>query len=201
MRLPCTVMRTSAALGAVRLAPLWCAVFLPPVALQAQSPKAKPAPVAAEAAPAPVPALPPETPGPAGAPPQGPAPAYSPTWESQKQARTWVFNVPAPRGQICDRNGEPLVQQRVGGNLALSFPRPLQFQEGELDAFVAAEARKLGTLLGREITAQPGAAQKHYKNRPLLPWILLQNLSAAEQNKVRQAKNPNWELLPFYARH
>ena len=200
MRFPRTVMRASAAFGVVRLAPLWCAAFLPPAPLQAQSSKPKSAPAAAEApASAPLPLS--ETPAPAGTPPPVSAPVYNPTWESQKQARTWVFNVPAPRGQICDRNGEPLVQQRVGGNLALSFPRPFQFQEAELDAFVAAEAGKLGALLGREVLVQPGAAQKHYKNRPLLPWVLLQNLSAAEQHKVRQAKNPNWELLPFYARH
>ena len=30
-----------------------------------------------------------------------------PTWETQKQARTYVLDIPAPRGQITDRNGAP----------------------------------------------------------------------------------------------
>ena len=30
-----------------------------------------------------------------------------PTWETQKQARTFQLGIPAPRGQITDRNGYP----------------------------------------------------------------------------------------------
>ena len=48
-----------------------------------------------------------------------------PTWETQKQARTYLLNVPAPRGQITDRHGAPLAQTRVAFNLGLSFPTPL----------------------------------------------------------------------------
>ncbi|PWU05798.1 MAG: hypothetical protein C5B47_08510, partial [Verrucomicrobia bacterium] len=31
-----------------------------------------------------------------------------PSWETQKQARTYQLLIPAPRGQIVDRNGDPL---------------------------------------------------------------------------------------------
>jgi penicillin-binding protein 2 len=179
-----------------RIIPL-CSVVLLAGSAAAQSTPPEPAPPGSLPSAARIPGNPVAS----GSSSSAPASAYNPTWESQKQARTWVFNVPAPRGQICDRNGEPLVQQRVGSNLGISFPRPFQLQDEEVDAFVAGEARKIGALLGREILVQPGAAQKHYRNRPLLPWILLQNLSAAEQAKVRQANNPKWELLPFYARH
>ena len=61
-------------------------------------------------------------PGPAAV---GAGPAAS--LETQKQGRVWAFSIPAPRGQICDRNGLPLALQRVGYNLGLSFPRPLNF--------------------------------------------------------------------------
>jgi penicillin-binding protein 2 len=130
-----------------------------------------------------------------------PSQAASPTWETQKQARFWVFNIPAPRGQICDRNGEPLALQRMGYNLALQFPRPLKFTAAELNAFVAGEAQRLGQVLGRPVTPQAGAALKHYRNRPLLPFVLLQNLSASDLVSVKAAQNANWEVLPFYARH
>ncbi len=30
-----------------------------------------------------------------------------PTWETQKQARTYQLAIPAPRGLITDRNGKP----------------------------------------------------------------------------------------------
>ncbi|NBV34482.1 MAG: hypothetical protein EBR81_12020, partial [Proteobacteria bacterium] len=123
------------------------------------------------------------------------------SWDTQKQARVWAFTIPAPRGQICDRNGLPLALQRVGYNLGISFPRPLNFSDEEVTKFVAEEAVKLGKVLGREFPLQPGAAQKHYHNRALLPWVMVQNLTEAEQTKVREAQNPAWELLPFYARH
>src|SRR4051812_1242006 len=38
---------------------------------------------------------------------------FQPTWETQKHARTYLLSIPAPRGQIVDRNGEPLAQTRV----------------------------------------------------------------------------------------
>ena len=59
-----------------------------------------------------------------------PAPAanaFAPTWETQKGARTYMLGIPAPRGQIVDRNGLPLAQNRVSYNLALSFPTPSAF--------------------------------------------------------------------------
>ncbi len=148
-------------------------------------------------------------------------PNFAPSWNTQKQARTWVFNIPPPRGQICDRNGLPLANSRIGYNLAVSFAQ-LQFSEAQIAPFVQAgaknnsdlasyndlqvgrfvqeEAAALGKLLGRKITASQEAAIKHYRNRPLLPWVLLQNLSDSEVQKVRDAKRESWELLPFYAR-
>ena len=53
-----------------------------------------------------------------------------PTWETQKQARTFQLGIPAPRGQITDRNGYPLAQSRLSYNLALQFPSPLEGGQG-----------------------------------------------------------------------
>jgi hypothetical protein len=47
-----------------------------------------------------------------------------PTFETQKLARTYVLDIPAPRGLITDRNGLPLAQNRLSYNLAISFPTP-----------------------------------------------------------------------------
>ena len=52
-----------------------------------------------------------------------------PTWETQKQARTYVLDVPAPRGQITDRNGAPLAQNKLSYNLTIDFPTPLDFSD------------------------------------------------------------------------
>src|SRR5437588_11858777 len=34
-----------------------------------------------------------------------------PTFETQKLARTYILDIPAPRGQITDRNGAPLAER------------------------------------------------------------------------------------------
>src|SRR4029453_10868436 len=55
-----------------------------------------------------------------------------PTWETQKKARTFVLGIPAPRGQITDRNGKPFAQTRLSYNLAISFPAPLDWQDSKI---------------------------------------------------------------------
>src|ERR1700749_943315 len=57
---------------------------------------------------------------------------FTPTWDTQKGARTHGLNIPAPRGQIVDRNGQPLAQTRVSYNLAINFPTPLTFTDAEV---------------------------------------------------------------------
>ena len=52
-----------------------------------------------------------------------------PTYETQKNARTYVLDIPAPRGQITDRNGAPLAQNKLGYNLAITYPTPLDFSD------------------------------------------------------------------------
>jgi penicillin-binding protein 2 len=58
-----------------------------------------------------------------------------PTFETQKMARTYVLDIPAPRGLITDRNGVPLAQNRLSFNLAITFPTPLDFSDPQLLAY------------------------------------------------------------------
>src|ERR1700747_119969 len=55
-----------------------------------------------------------------------------PTFETQKLARTYILDIPAPRGQITDRNGAPLAQNRLRYNLASNFPTPLEFDDNQI---------------------------------------------------------------------
>src|SRR5450631_4281890 len=52
-----------------------------------------------------------------------------PTFETQKLARTYILDIPAPRGQITDRNGAPLAQNKLSYNLAINYPTPLDFSD------------------------------------------------------------------------
>src|SRR5438045_5945705 len=66
-----------------------------------------------------------------------------PTFETQKLARTYILDIPAPRGQITDRTGLPLAQNKLRYNLAVGFTTPLDFTD----------AKAVG--LSRETVAKP----------------------------------------------
>ncbi|HAF03721.1 MAG TPA: hypothetical protein DCG89_07985, partial [Spartobacteria bacterium] len=93
--------------------------FLSPCALAQEPP-----PTSTTAAPTPVPSPLPEE------------EAIVPTFETQKLARTYILDVPAPRGQITDRHGAPLAQNKLSYNLAINFPTPLDFSGAQALDFV-----------------------------------------------------------------
>src|ERR1700730_6054916 len=74
-----------------------------------------------------------------------------PTFETQKLARTYILDIPAPRGQITDRNGAPLAQNKLSYNLAINFPTPLDFSDAQAVSFAREKIEKAAKILGRSI--------------------------------------------------
>src|SRR5437870_9287957 len=74
-----------------------------------------------------------------------------PTFETQKLARTYILDIPAPRGQITDRNGAPLAQNQLSYNLAITFPTPLEFNDTEALDFAHRQIAVATTWIGRQI--------------------------------------------------
>src|SRR5947207_6803604 len=103
-----------------------------------------------------------------------------PTFETQKLARTYILDIPAPRGQITDRTGLPLAQNKVNYNLAISFPTPLDFTDTKVVAFAREKIDKAGKLIGRSIKISDDAILRHYHNRGILPLEIAQNLRSEE---------------------
>lgn len=125
----------------------------------------------------------------------------APTWETQRQARTYLLSIPAPRGQIVDRNGEPLAQTRVSYNLAVSFPTPLEMRDAEVGLFVQRQASLAQSLLGRLVTVSSEQALKHYKNRGVLPFVIVQDLKPGEMEAVKRENSQHLVLQATYQRH
>ena len=124
----------------------------------------------------------------------------APSWETQKHAHAYVLNIPAPRGQIVDRNGAPLAQSRVSQNLALAFPTPPTMSDAELLAFAQREVLRAQTLTGRPIVFNGQAVLKHYKNRAVLPWVIAQDLKPGELEAFKHGKPEHLVLQPLYQR-
>src|SRR6266536_5317456 len=110
----------------------------------------------------------------------GPAPAVSPsaspeeetivpTFETQKLARTYILDVPAPRGQITDRNGAPLAQNRLTYNLVINYPTPLDFSDAQALTFAREKIDRTARLIGRKLKISDEAILRHYHNRGVMP--------------------------------
>ncbi len=69
-----------------------------------------------------------------------------PTFETQKLARTYILDVPAPRGQITDRHGVPLAQNKLSYNLAINFPTPLDFSDAQALSFTREKIDKAAEI-------------------------------------------------------
>jgi penicillin-binding protein 2 len=140
---------------------------------------------------------------------QSPAPSPStspeeeaiiPTFETQKLARTYILDVPAPRGQITDRTGLPLAQNKVSYNLAVNFPTPLDFTDAKAIAFTREKIALATKLTGRAGKISDDAIIRHYHNRGILPLEIAQNLSQSEYEAVKDRAKDFLIVRPIYVR-
>src|SRR2546428_2428307 len=151
------------------------------------------APVAASAQTLAPPAVPSATPASEGE-------TIVPTFETQKLARTYILDVPAPRGQITDRNGVPLAQNRISYNLAINFPTPLDFSDAQALSFAREKIDKAGKLIGRTLPISDQAIVRHYRNRGIMPLEIAQNLSQAEYERIKDQLSAATVVRPIYVR-
>src|SRR6266542_3274311 len=123
-----------------------------------------------------------------------------PTFETQKLARAYILDVPAPRGQITDRNGVPLAQNRLSYNLAINFPTPLDFSDAQTLSFVREKMDKAGKLTGRTLRMPDEVILRHYRNRGIMPLEIAQNLSESEYQQVKDNLPAAMIVRPTYVR-
>src|SRR5205823_9501742 len=123
-----------------------------------------------------------------------------PTFETQKLARTYILDIPAPRGQITDRTGLPLAQNKVSYNLAIGFPTPLDFTDAKALAFAREKIDKASKLTGRPIKISDDAILRHYHNRGILPLEVAQNLNKSEYDSVKDRAKDYLIVRPIYVR-
>ncbi|HEV3409120.1 MAG TPA: hypothetical protein VG095_02420, partial [Chthoniobacterales bacterium] len=123
-----------------------------------------------------------------------------PTYETQKRARTYVLNIPAPRGQIVDRNGVPLAQNKLAFHLAITFPTPLEFSDQQVLAYAQEKIRTAEKLLGRPVKVADDAILRHYRNRGILPFEIAQNLTEEQRDELQPKLPAGMVLRPIYIR-
>lgn len=134
------------------------------------------------------------------APAQEPDENIKPSWLTEKFARTYTLKIPAPRGQILDRNGEPLAVTRVCQNLGISFPTPLDYPDAKAVAFAHEQIAKVERLTGRKLNISDKSIERFYRNRGILPFDIVQDVPAAMQKTLKEHLGSGLVLHPVYAR-
>ncbi len=123
-----------------------------------------------------------------------------PTFETQKLARTYVLDIPAPRGEIVDRHGTPLAQNKLSYNLAIVFPTPLEFSDQQIVDYAHEKIQRAEKILGRSIRIGDDVIKRHYRNRGILPLEIAQNLAEDEYDAIKENVPEGMMLRPIYVR-
>ncbi len=186
--------------GRCALACALCLLMLPPARAQDGIPVATPIPPAgAIPAATPMPEAAAPAPEAAPLPIDTPAPAIAPSWETQRQARTYSLGIPAPRGQITDSHGSPLAQTRVSYNVAMEFPAP-NYSESALLDYAHQQIDAVRQIVNRPSGVTDAQILKHYRNRSVIPLDIIQDLVPADIKALQQAAPPHITLHPVYQR-
>ena len=124
----------------------------------------------------------------------------TPSWETQREAATYALTVPAPRGQITDRNGVPLAQTRVSNNLSVVFSTPFDFTDRQVVEFVNRAVASAHGLTSRPIEFSEEAAVQHYRNRGVIPFDIATDLPENEVANLQNKLPADLKLRAIYVR-
>lgn len=129
------------------------------------------------------------------------------SWKTQREARSLTLQVPAPRGQIVDRNGVPYAQNRAANYLALVMP----YMEGASDAKIVAFANQAvdsaNRILGKTWSIPNDRILSHYKQRRWLPLVfsssngINEEITPEMEQKLKPILGPSLVLQSAYLRH
>src|SRR6266568_5286344 len=174
-------LRSNGRAATARLSNLWIGLSISVLAAATQAQTLMPTPA----------------PSPSGSPEEE---TIVPTFETQKLARTFMLDIPAPRGQITDRNGVPLAQNRLSYNLVITFPTPLDFSDAQALSYTREKIDAAGKIIGRRFRISDETILRHYRNRGIMPFEIAQNLSQEEYEKIKDALPAGMMVRPIYVR-
>ncbi len=119
---------------------------------------------------------------------------------TRKDARTITLKIPAPRGQIVDREGEPFAQNRVAYQVALQFR---QFENDDRDFVVNWARTRIEFLQALVKNLTPKTDEElydHYRHRRWLPLLISGQIGASEATGLESKLTSGLVLQPVYRR-
>lgn len=126
---------------------------------------------------------------------------------TQKEARTLRLSIPAPRGQIVDRNGVSFAQNRVANALALNFPFMENATPAKILDFAHGKIAAANKVLGKNWSLPDERILSHYEHRRWLPLVfsieenVTVEITSEQQAKLKPLLDKGLLLQPAYLRY
>ncbi|MCX6876954.1 MAG: penicillin-binding protein 2 [Verrucomicrobia bacterium] len=152
-------------------------------------------------------AVPDHTPGvptpepPAAVSPPGGGAASDGSIITRPNARAITQKIPAPRGQITDREGRPLAQNRVVYQVGLQFK---QFENADREFIIRWGRSRLDSLrplLKCPLPKTDDELYDHYHNRRWIPLLVSGQIEEKEARALESRLDSGLVLHPVYRRH
>ena len=121
--------------------------------------------------------------------------------QARPNARTTTVSIPAPRGQITDRNGVPFAQSKVAWYPAIKY---VEFEKAD-KAYVINWAKKriaqANEVFGINWKVKDEDLWDHYKNRRWLAMPVTHVVKAEKKERLEGSLMDGLILHPVYLRH
>jgi len=120
---------------------------------------------------------------------------------NRKDARTITLKIPAPRGMIVDRAGEPLAQNQVAYQVALQYR---QFENADREFVVSWARARLNALHPLLPGITPRTDEElydHYRHRRWLPLLVSGQLGEKAARELEPKLTSGLILHPVYRRY
>ena len=128
------------------------------------------------------------------------------SWKTQREARSLTLAIPAPRGQIVDRNGVPYAQNRAANYLAVVMPYMEGAGDDKVIAFVRQTIDAANKVLGKQWSLPDDRIVSHYHNRRWLPLVFStadgvnEEITPEMETKLEPLLGPSLVLQSAYLR-
>ncbi len=120
---------------------------------------------------------------------------------TRTEARTFNFTIPAPRGQLLDRNGYPLAQNIVVNYAALNFPfLGKDVTDEAILRYAGERIVHVNRLLGEEWDVASKRVIEHYRKRRWFPLIFSSVLTKEQEDQLQRGLMEGLKLHPVYQR-
>lgn len=120
---------------------------------------------------------------------------------TRKDARAITLKVPAPRGQIVDREGRPFAQNTVAYQVALQFK---QFENADRDFVINWARTRLDSLqlvTKNLVTKTDDELYDHYRHRRWLPLLVTGQIAEKDARAMESKLTSGLVLHPVYRRY